>query len=175
YGFPIPDFSKRHKCIKLNEIKIGKSVIIDRIENFENYKKISRRLQLAFDFILNYKKKKMCESKYEADGNKIYGLVQRYHTQPSDKLVWEAHRKYIDVQCILEGEENMGYAHISDMEQISEYIESDDYALFKGDGAYFKVKGGFFTIFLPHDCHKVRMQTEDGSCLVKKIVVKIHI
>ncbi|MCM8815404.1 MAG: YhcH/YjgK/YiaL family protein [Candidatus Omnitrophica bacterium] len=150
-------------------------MIIDRIENFENYKKISRRFQPAFDFILNWKKNSISEGRYEIDGSKIYVIVQQYYTQPPDKLVWEAHRKYMDLQYVLEGTEYMGYAHISDMEQISDYIDVDDYALFRGEGIYLKVRQGFFTVFFPNDCHKVRVQTEDGSSPLKKIVVKIHL
>jgi len=147
-------------------------VIIDKLESFEIYKKINRRFSHAFDFILNYERSRMGEGKYEIDGSKVFALVQEYHTQSSDKFVWEAHRKYIDLQYMLEGTEDMGYAHISSMKPISDYIDTDDYILFKGDGMYIKVREGFFTIFFPHDCHKVRVSTGSIS-KVKKIVVKI--
>lgn len=136
---------------------------------------MNRKFSLAFDFIFNFKNAEIVEGKYEIDGSKIYGLTQEYYTQPADRLVWEAHRRYIDLQYIVRGIENMGYAHINDMQAISDYVDIDDYVLFKGNGNYLNVKEGFFTIFFPHDCHKVRVQTEIGSSRINKIVVKICI
>ncbi|HOQ81990.1 MAG TPA: YhcH/YjgK/YiaL family protein [bacterium] len=149
-------------------------MIIDKLENFKIYRGINKKFLSAFDFIMNCKKIQINDGKYEIEGNKVFALVQMYYTQPSDKLVWEAHRKYIDFQYVLKGTENIGYSHISDMQPISGYIDADDYMLFSGEGSYLKLKEDFFAIFFPDDCHKVRI-IEDGISKVKKIVVKISV
>ncbi len=149
-------------------------MIIDRLDACKIYRKLNRRFSLAFDFIEGCKRKALIDGKYEIDGRKVFAIVQRYQTQPSDKLVWEAHRKYIDLQYIIKGSEKIGYGHINQMEAISEYIETDDYILFKGDGDYLVLNQEFFAIFFPHDCHKVRINPDGESVSVKKIVVKIY-
>jgi len=149
-------------------------MVIDKLENFKIYKGINKKLLPAFNFIINCKKGQIDEGKYKIEGDKIFGLVQRYYTQPSDKLVWEAHRKYIDLQYILKGTENIGYSHINNMQPISDYIDIDDYILFSGEGSYLKLNEGFFAIFFPDDCHKVRI-IEDDISEVKKVVVKISV
>ena len=44
------------------------------------------------------------------DGENIYINFSEYETKPGEKVVLESHRKYIDIQVMVEGEELMGYA-----------------------------------------------------------------
>ena len=48
--------------------------------------------------------------RHEIDGDKLYAMVNEYTTEPKEKRRAEAHRKYVDVQCLVQGEEIIGYA-----------------------------------------------------------------
>ncbi|MGB9642438.1 MAG: YhcH/YjgK/YiaL family protein [Candidatus Ratteibacteria bacterium] len=147
-------------------------MIIDKIDNCHVYKNLGKRFAQAFEFLELSDCKTLPAGKYEISGNRVFALVQDYYTLSEDKLTWEAHRKYVDLQYIVKGIEIMGYSNVENMEPVSEYIEQDDYILFKGKGIYFPVAEKCFTIFFPHDCHRVRIKAGD-SCQVRKIVIKI--
>ena len=67
---------------------------------------------------------------------------------------WEAHRRYADVQYILEGAERMGHALLHEGLAVKKpYDEHDDAALFDAHGSFFRVGTGEAAIFLPHDIH----------------------
>ena len=46
----------------------------------------------------------------EIDGEKVFALVQKYETVVMDVPKFETHKKYIDVQYIVSGEEIIGWA-----------------------------------------------------------------
>ena len=50
--------------------------------------------------------------KIPIQGDQVFALVQDNTTKPRAQGTWEAHRKYIDVQFVAAGVEEMGYANI---------------------------------------------------------------
>ena len=66
---------------------------------------------------------------------------------------WEAHRKYIDVQFVAAGVEEMGYANVKTLTIKKSYDERDDYSLFDGAGSFVTIPTGSFTFFFPEDGH----------------------
>ncbi len=48
--------------------------------------------------------------RHDLDGDDLFALVQEYTTRAADECVWEAHRRYIDVQFVVTGAERMGVA-----------------------------------------------------------------
>lgn len=48
----------------------------------------------------------------EIQGRDTYAVFIAHHTKERSKKQYEAHRKYIDVQCILEGTEMIEFRHI---------------------------------------------------------------
>jgi YhcH/YjgK/YiaL family protein len=109
----------------------------------------------------------------EIDGDRLFALVQEYDTKPAEQGIWEAHRKYIDVQYMVTGQERMGFAHLSAM-QLGEYVPEKDFQPMSGVGNSVNVFAGAFVIFFPQDGHM------PGLCIdvpekVKKVVLKVRI
>jgi YhcH/YjgK/YiaL family protein len=148
-------------------------MIIDKLKNADNYAKLGRRFAKAFEFLRNNGLANMEEGRYEIEGNKLYALVQHYYTRSSEKCIWEAHRKYIDIQYIAEGAERMGYACVDDLQVTTEYVRDEDYLLLKGDGDTFLARAGTFVIFTPADAHMPCIAVTVPRP-VKKIVVKVQ-
>jgi YhcH/YjgK/YiaL family protein len=48
------------------------------------------------------------------DESDIFYNVSQYETKLTGEVKFEAHRRYIDIQYMLEGQEMMGYANIED-------------------------------------------------------------
>lgn len=149
-------------------------MIIDKIKNASLYYGLNKRMEAAFRFLQDNELNKMALGKYEIDGDKVYALIHHYETKPKEKSLWEAHRKYIDVQYIAEGSELMGYANIGDMKVSKDYDDKDDYLLFEGSGDYLAARPGTFIIFAPEDAHMPGTAITEPKPVIK-VVVKVLI
>jgi biofilm protein TabA len=92
--------------------------------------------------------------KIELDENN-FALEQTYLSKDREQCFFESHRKYIDVQFILEGEEIIEVDNIKNLNINFEYNENMD--LIKYDNSIFssslKLKKGDVAIFFPDDAH----------------------
>ncbi|MGE0609186.1 MAG: YhcH/YjgK/YiaL family protein, partial [Pirellulales bacterium] len=105
----------------------------------------------------------------------LFALVQDNTTKPREHGVWEAHRKYIDVQFVASGTEEMGHANIHGLTVKQPYDEPRDVALFTGGGSYVVVPAGCFTIFFPEDGHIPGLALGNQPAPVRKVVVKVAV
>ncbi len=85
----------------------------------------------------------------------------------------EAHKRYIDIHVLLEGEERVGWADIDKLGEPSKaYDEADDYMLYEQEAmSYIDLKAGEFVIVYPEDAHAPVI----GSGKIRKLIVKILI
>jgi len=149
-------------------------MIVDQIKNAEQYYSISDRLRKGFEYLLNTDFSNMEVGKYEIEGNQLYALVQNYQTRSMEEGRWEAHKNYIDIQYVFDGNEKMGYAVLDDMEEIQAYNPEKDIYFFKGNGDFVSVSKNMFAVFFPQDVHMPCM-TKDTQQNVRKVVVKVKI
>ena len=157
-------------------------MIIDKIENAHLYKNISERVNKSFEYIRITDLKNLPAGRYPIDGENIFALVSEYQTKSESEGKLEAHRKYFDVQYVIEGEELMGYAPLGNpafaeatagRQQILEpYKEENDIIFYRGDKSFTKVSSGMFAIFFPEDVHMPGISTGKISD-VKKLVIKV--
>ncbi len=114
--------------------------------------------------------------RYDIDGENAFALVSEYITKNPEDALFEAHRKYIDLQYVAVGSELIGLAPLEDRELIlQEYNEEKDVEFFtvKNEKTLLATSEKFF-IFFPEDAHKPCVKNTSNS-LVKKIVVKIKV
>jgi biofilm protein TabA len=148
-------------------------MIIDRISNSHLYYTMHSKFKRAFDTIHQINTDAIPVGRYEIEGEAMYALVQEYNTKLKEQGVWEAHRRYIDLQYIVQGVEGIGYANINHLEQ-GEYDVSRDFLPLHGEGDLVTVRSGSFVLLLPEDAHMPGMAI-GSSAPVKKIVVKIAV
>ena len=150
-------------------------MIIDKLENVGNYRGFSDKLRTGFDFLLNTKFDQLDDGKYPIDGNSVFAMLSKYVTQKETKFIFEAHKKYIDIQCIVSGKETIYWSHIENLVRNGEYSEQDDIIFFDGEvQTALPMRKNYFAIFFPQDAHKpccILGQPEE----VKKVVVKVLI
>jgi len=150
-------------------------MIADILKNRYLYENISPRIKTSLEYIANTDFSAIEPGKYEIDGENIFVLVQEYDSIPREQGKWECHRKYIDIQYIAEGVEQMGVNNIEKMQVAVEYNPEKDIAFLNGDGDYVTFSKGSYGIFFPEDAHQPRIAPEDIPGKVKKVVVKIKI
>ncbi|MCW8817016.1 MAG: YhcH/YjgK/YiaL family protein [Ignavibacteriaceae bacterium] len=149
-------------------------MIIDKFENAQLYKNLSKRINKAFDYIKQTNLKKIQPGKYVIDGENIFALISEYESKLEAEGKLEAHRKYIDVQYVIEGEELMGYAPLGNQQTLEAYKEENDIIFYKGEKVFIKLTEGMFAIFYPEDVHMPGICVEKKSP-VKKLVIKVKV
>ena len=147
-------------------------MIIDVLENANLYLELNGKFKKAFNFLRNIDLLKLEIGKYEIEGNNIYAIVDNYFTRSKEEGLWEAHRRYIDIQFVVKNKEQMGYASLGQMQNCTEYDQEKDILFFKGTGSYFIIPADTFVILTPQDVHMPGIAIEKSEA-VKKIVIKV--
>jgi YhcH/YjgK/YiaL family protein len=105
-----------------------------------------------------------------------FAIEQVYNTKLRPDGFFESHRKYIDLQVIVEGEELMEVEAISRLPLAEAYHAERDFIKW-GDTALasvLKVRAGDAAIFFPEDGHMPSLCLH-GACVVRKTVVKVPV
>lgn len=152
-------------------------MIYGNIANLERDRKI---LPAAVVKGLQYLKdtdfSKLEVGKYEIEGNKIFALVQENQTQPKEDRRAEAHAKRLDIQCVIEGAEMIGFALPDAANQVVEdLLEQKDNIFYSTvqDEMGLVLTKGMYAIFFPGEVHRPSCQY-GVSCKLRKVVVKIN-
>jgi YhcH/YjgK/YiaL family protein len=149
-------------------------MIIDQLKNACLYYGMSKKITTALKFLEENNLSRMSSGRYAVDGDEIFALVQNYMTKNREECKWEAHRRYIDVQFVLQGREKMGVSSLEKMEVTQDYDEETDVVFLEGEGDFFNVPAGYFAIFFPDDVHMPGLAIDNPES-VQKFVVKIKI
>lgn len=150
-------------------------MIFDIIANSDNYTSLYKGIAEGFNFIKKAVSEDLPVGKYEIDGTNIFAMVQEYTSKPHDGAVFEAHRKYIDIQYVISGIEEIGVCDISKGTVKTEYSEETEAAFYEktDKGGKLVLEDGDFAVFFPNDLHMPGLAFEGRESNVKKIVVKV--
>ncbi len=146
-------------------------MIKDKVKYSALYTNINPGFKAAFAFLDEALATPKEIGRYEL-GNGVFALVQSYDTKPVDLCKIEAHKKYIDIQCVLKGKELFGVADLGTQTIYEDKFEEKDVAFYHGDVDLLTLTDGDFVIVFPEDAH--RPQQGDGSH-VEKVVVKVPV
>ena len=89
---------------------------------------------------------------------------------------FEAHRKYVDIQCLLEGQENIESTVLNGLTVDMPYDAEKDvefYAQTDNQKIVTHLMPGIFAAFFPQDAHMPGVSVGGSPAFVKKVVVKI--
>jgi biofilm protein TabA len=153
-----------------------RTMIVDRIENAGLYMPLHKGFEKAFAVLAEPELIKKPDGRYDIDGNDVYYVVQRYTTRPVDPNKLESHKKYIDIQVVLAGEESLGYAPTAGLEVVTPYDEAKDIMFYRLPAAvtWTKLEPGRFCILYPQDGHMPGCQITSPAP-VHKVVFKIRL
>lgn len=151
-------------------------MILDTLDNADRYASLNSRFARAFDFLRTVDGSQAL-GRHDLDGDACFALVQTYESKPEEKALFEAHRKYIDVQFIHSGRETILWAPLAAMkEETMAYSEEKDAALWKlvPEATPLHVSAGHFTILWPQDAHAPCIEWGKPE-QVFKVVVKVAV
>lgn len=106
----------------------------------------------------------------------FYYKVLEYKTDGNKEKPYESHRKYIDVQMLLLGEEIIQVTDIRRLRTVVQYDEVKDCELYypSDNESGVVLRPGSIIVLYPNDAHR-SISFASGGCVVKKIVGKIEI
>jgi YhcH/YjgK/YiaL family protein len=146
---------------------------INKEEFARQYKANKKYWDEAFAFLKGHDLKTLAVGKYPIDSNNVFATVTEDPSKDFDKTQWESHRKYVDLQCVINGEEKMGKYAVAKATVTKPYDEARDVANYSAEGNFYIVPAGTFIIFFPIDAHRPNI-TPGGNKVVKKIVIKVR-
>lgn len=152
-----------------------RAMVKDLLSLSDRYRSLGPRFVRAFDFAKTTDFASMADGTYPMDGpegsNDVRALVQRYTTKLAPEGRWEAHRKHIDLQFVLTGEEHVGVVPIGRL--VAEpYDAEKDIMWLTGEGDRVTLRPGEFVLLWPEDAHMPAMAI-DTPMPVLKVVIKI--
>ena len=86
----------------------------------------------------------------------------------------EAHRKYMDIQYIVKGQEVMGWAPLDTLELVGQFDESKDVGFYTGKFDLMRIGEGYCYVAFPEDGHMPTRYTDVPNDYTK-IVVKLKV
>lgn len=152
-------------------------MIFDNIIHSENYYGSHPAFKDAFEFIRKALAEDLAVGRYELNGSELFAFVQEYSTKLPENSKFEGHKNYIDIQCIVYGDEVMESFDISAGEVKVPYDADKDIGFWHDNPKALRAVfgAGDFAVFFPHDLHKPGMCLDGVPAPAKKIVVKVKV
>jgi YhcH/YjgK/YiaL family protein len=147
-------------------------MLIDTLENAARYAGLRMGCSEAFGFLDQPGLEDLPDGEYEISGDLVYAIIDRTQGRNVSDARLEGHRKYLDIQYVISGEESMGWHPLSGLTSAVPYDETKDLEFFEGEPlSIVRVPPGCFAVFLPTDAHMPLL----GDGPIHKVVVKVAI
>lgn len=149
-------------------------MIFGNMAQLSEYGFLDRQIKKCFDYARENDLTQYEKGSYEIEGDRLFVNIVEYETTTAEKRFWEAHKNYLDVHLMLNGQEQIDLNFIENMEQ-KPFVEQDDFLPLEGgkNGAVI-LRNGDFLVCYPHDGHRTAVLV-DGPEKIKKAIFKVRI
>jgi YhcH/YjgK/YiaL family protein len=143
----------------------------------EKYLLTNERFAVAFDFVKKIFADGVEDGRHVIDGDALYVNVMTYESKEAERSCFEAHKNYIDIQVIIEGEEIIGFESNDKLTVTKGYDAEGDYMLYSLNDKYdsIRVGSGEFAIIFPEEPHAPGIAADGKPARVRKAVVKVRV
>ena len=152
-------------------------MIFTNVNNEIQNKSLAKDIRFCIEFAKKNENKilSLVNGSYDVGYNNIKMNLGKYFTKSENEKFWESHKKYLDVQIMINGTEKVAINDIRDME-VKSFDEEKDLTILEGDKAFdIIMKTGDVLVFFPNDVHKpeLNVSENDDSGNIRKIVTKV--
>ncbi len=148
-------------------------MVFDNVKNISLYEGLGDNFKKATDFIKNTDLKSLENGTVEIDGKKVFAKVMDVKLNEACYNNWEAHKKYADIQIIIDGGERIFYAYNNNCRISKEYNEEKDALFYEANPSLeLCLTSGDFAIFFPDDLHMPSI-VHPSIGFSRKVVVKV--
>ena len=153
-------------------------MVVVTLESLDRYKGLSMNFNDAIEWIEDGSWRNLSDGRYPIDGTRIHALILSGDSKPLESCAFEIHRRYADIQILIQGKEYVLVRAAHGMPVTIPYSAEKEIE-FLGDGpgvAEHRVTlgPGVAAIFFPEDAHKPCIAIS-GPTGTKKLVVKVEV
>lgn len=139
--------------------------------DFSKDRPLLARIRQALDFIYSGKIDTLPVGHHDLIDD-IYVNVMEYETKEPEGLLFEAHRKYIDIHYIISGEESIEIADVNSIAETKPYDDAADSVLGHASGYRVNLSEKSCCVLMPEEAHLPGLVFNEVA-KVKKAVIKL--
>lgn len=146
-------------------------MILGNIKDASRYFSVNKRFEKAFEIL-----KELDASQTERitlEEGIFWINFAEFNEIASGEKQFEAHKDFLDLHFVIEGEEKFGYADIKRLTETKMYDKENDFLMLSGDADMLTLQKGDFCVVFPEDAHIPVMGKGKGT--LKKAIVKIKL
>ncbi|MGL6065406.1 MAG: YhcH/YjgK/YiaL family protein [Fusobacteriaceae bacterium] len=153
-------------------------MIFGNIDNLKYEKNYHVIIQKATNYLKKTDFTKMEVGRFHPFGEiDMFVQVIDLETKKEEEIMPEIHKKYIDIQFLVKGEERIGVSVDNGKNKISENYNSERDILFYSESInefYIKMIQGTFAVFFPNIIHRPGCLINE-KMMIRKVVIKINV
>ncbi|HEY0719721.1 MAG TPA: YhcH/YjgK/YiaL family protein [Gammaproteobacteria bacterium] len=148
-------------------------MILDSLANADRYTALHPLFARAFDYLRTTHLESIESGRFNLDGDNLIAIFSKGPGKERANAKLECHRRYIDIQYIISGTDEMGWKSLRDcMQPVNEFNEEKDIQFFSDNvDSWVNTPTGSFCIFFPDDAHAPLVSNREIHKVVMKIAV----
>lgn len=148
-------------------------MILAKLSEADRYVALHPLFARAFDFLRGTDLSALAPGKHDIDGEQLFAIVEDCAGRTRGEAKLECHRRYIDIQLVLEGVDEMGWKPVAECaDAATEYDAARDIRFFNdAPASWIATPAGSFCLFFPDDAHAPLVSTDR----IRKVVLKIAV
>jgi biofilm protein TabA len=148
-------------------------MIFDDLQSANRYCAVHPGFAAGFALLRREDLREFPVGRHEVDGERLALIIGQDSGRTREGGILEAHERFIDIQFVVSGNEEMGWRRRSECQTLSQPYDRDRDIMFFADRpqSWFAVPPGKFAVFFPDDAHAPLA----GTGLLYKAVVKVAI
>lgn len=148
-------------------------MILDSLKNSARYITLQQDFAAAFDFLKRPDIAALPVGRCEVLGRRVFAIVGKDKGKGRENARLEAHRKYIDIQFVISGDEWIGWRDLKTCREsgLGYSAEKEIQFYTAAPEKWFRVPPKSFAIFFPEDAHAPLA----GKGPVHKVVMKVAV
>ena len=148
-------------------------MILSTFSQSDRYAALHPYFPRAFEYIRNTDLLSFAARQYPIAGDDLFAIVEHMPGRSREQAQLECHRKYIDIQLVLEGVDEMGWKPLADCrEPVADYsVEKDIRFFYDAPASWIATPPHAFCIFFPEDAHAPLVSSGN----IRKVIFKIGV
>ena len=148
-------------------------MILDTLNNLEHYTALHPLFPKVIAFIRSNDLTALSAGKHPIIDKQLFVIMEEAQGRSRNEAKLECHRKYIDIQLVLQGTDEMGWKPLAACQQpVSDYSEERDIRFFNDAAdSWISTPANAFCIFFPEDAHAPLV----SSGKIRKLIFKIAV
>ena len=148
-------------------------MILAKLSDADRYLALHPLFPRAFAFLRGTDLAALAPGRHAIDGEQLFAIVEACAGRTRAEAKLECHRRYIDIQLVLEGIDEMGWKPVAECaDPATDYDAARDIRFLNDPpSSWIATPPGSFCLFFPDDAHAPLVSTG----MIRKVVVKIAV